>query len=89
MGKGKVKIKIDYTKCTQPTECRKCVNLCPEGVFMLFFTDKDFRNPTHYIVDAVLAQLCNYCKKCIEICPENAISLKVKKKYEKELYISR
>jgi len=89
MGKGKVKIKIDYTKCIQPKECRKCVNLCPGGVFMLYFTDKDFYNPKHYIVDAVLSQLCSYCGKCVEICPENAISLKVKKKHLKELYATR
>jgi len=89
MGKGKVKIKIDYTKCTNPKECRKCVNLCPAGVFMLYFTDKNFYTPENYIVDPVLSQLCTYCEKCIQICPEDAISLKVKKKYLKELYITR
>lgn len=90
MGKVKVKINIDKNKCTEPKECRKCVNLCPPGVFMIYFTDKDFYNPQKYIVDPVLSEFCNYCHKCVEICPKGAISLKLKrKKYEKELYISR
>ncbi|TFG04082.1 MAG: hypothetical protein EU539_11575 [Promethearchaeota archaeon] len=75
MGKKKVKIKIDYSSCTQPEECRKCLNICEPAVFNLVFLDKEYHDPKIWRVIPVFTQLCTACNSCIEICPSNAITL--------------
>lgn len=76
MGKKKVKIKIDYSKCTQPEECRKCLNVCEPAVFNLVFLDKEYTDPKIWKVVPVFTQLCNGCNLCVEICPKKAIFVK-------------
>ena len=80
---SKAKIKIDYSKCQQPENCRKCLQVCQPAVFNLTFKDKDFYDPKNWRVIPVFPQLClnsEYCNSCIEMCPKNAISIKIKKK---------
>jgi NADH-quinone oxidoreductase subunit I len=81
---GKVKINFDYSKCPQPENCRKCLQVCPPGVFNLIFTDKkNYKDPKNWKIVPVFPQLClnsEDCNSCIEMCPKNAISIKIKKK---------
>jgi NADH-quinone oxidoreductase subunit I len=76
MGKNKVKIKINYSLCAQPEECRKCLKICEPAVFNLVFLDKDYHNPKIWRVVPVFCQLCTLCNLCVEICPDNAITLR-------------
>lgn len=78
MGKKKVKIKIDYSKCQQPENCNKCLRLCKPGVFHLIFMDKDYHDPKDWKIIPAFPRLCifNSCNSCVEDCPENAISIK-------------
>ncbi|TXT65560.1 MAG: hypothetical protein BAJALOKI3v1_90003 [Promethearchaeota archaeon] len=71
------KIQIDYQKCIQPEECRKCVQICPPSVFNITFRDEDYHNPNDWIIDPVFPQLCKGfdCSKCLEICLTQAISI--------------
>jgi len=87
MGKIKVKIDIDYTKCTQAQDCRKCVQECPTRVFIITFDDENYHDPKHWFIHPVFPQFCINCNLCVEICPKNAINLKVKKKYRKKIPI--
>ena len=81
MGKKKPKIRIDYSKCTQPEECRICLKVCPPAVFNLSFTDKDYHQPEHWKVVPVFPFLClnsTKCELCVVNCPKQAISIKLK-----------
>ncbi|MGB5685081.1 MAG: ferredoxin family protein [Candidatus Electrothrix sp.] len=55
-------VKIDMEKCTN---CRECVEVCPEEVFQLVNGI-----PVH-----VHSEKCIECDLCIDICPEDAISI--------------
>jgi ferredoxin len=55
-------VKIDMKKCTN---CRECIEVCPEEVFQLVDGI-----PTH-----VFKEKCIECDLCVNICPEGAISI--------------
>ena len=81
MGKNKVKIKVDYSKCTQPEDCRKCIGICPPGVFNFVFTDKNYHNPQNWKIIPIFPHLCissNNCNACVENCPKDAINIRNK-----------
>ncbi|MDY0044355.1 MAG: 4Fe-4S binding protein [Syntrophales bacterium] len=75
------KITIDYTKCTIPFWCKKCLQACPQLVFQVYckqilkFRESDPRDPDIYQVLPVRRDKCNGCNKCIEVCPEDAITI--------------
>lgn len=71
------KIEINYELCTNPEDCRKCVQVCPPSVLNITFTDEDFHEPKNWIIDPAFPQLCegNNCSRCINICPLKAISI--------------
>ena len=75
----KRKIKIDYKKCSEPEKCRKCLQICEPGVFIITFTDKDYHNPQKWLIIPVFPQICTDCNKCVIDCPEKAILVKNKK----------
>jgi len=76
MVRKKNRIKIDYFKCRDPENCRKCLAVCTPGVLNLTFRDEDYHDPKDWIILPVFYQLCDFCKKCVEICPEKAITIK-------------
>ena len=84
--KKKVKIKVDYKICDNPRDCVKCLNVCAPAVFTFPFRDKDHHDPQEWFISPTFPQLCTNCNLCVEVCPKNAITIKVKKKYAKELY---
>ena len=68
-------INVDYTKCTNPLDCRKCVNICEPVTLILSFLDKDFHDPQDWRVIPIFPSLCTNCKLCVENCPQEAISV--------------
>ncbi|TFF90125.1 MAG: hypothetical protein EU548_04595 [Promethearchaeota archaeon] len=70
---GKLKIEIDYELCRDPRDCRKCLGICPPGVFNLIFTDEDYHDPQDWKVVPVFTHLCTQCNECVEKCPKKAI----------------
>ena len=72
-----IQITWDSSKCISPRECRKCIDACPQGVFMTY--PRDGRKPgemtQNWTVAPLYLSLCTGCEICEEICPENAIAL--------------
>jgi len=75
------KIDIDYTKCTVPMWCKKCLEICPQLVFKIYCIEmvrgkeSDPREPGVYEVTALRRDKCTMCGKCVDICPEGAITI--------------
>lgn len=73
-------IVIDKEKCTTPFECKKCLQICPQAVFMVLPTGMHtFREnePEEYKLLAVFRDKCVSCNDCVEVCPVGAIQVKV------------
>lgn len=74
-----VQIEINEEKCKSPRECRKCLEVCTEGVFMT--SPRVGRAPSKkaedWVITAVFLTLCTGCKVCEEICPQDAITVSV------------
>ena len=75
---GKTKIKVNYTKCTNPEECKICLKLCQPAVLILTFTDTDYYNPKNWKLVPAFPGLCIGCNLCVEQCPQQAITVKIK-----------
>jgi len=75
-----INIEWDEKKCPTPRDCRKCLELCPQGVFVTY--GRGGRQPGKKEEDWVIAPgwifLCDGCKVCEEICPQDAIKVNVK-----------
>ena len=57
-----VNIKINKKKCTN---CKKCIDICPMGVF-------GYENDEVVVKDP---KKCILCKTCLIHCPEDAIEI--------------
>jgi len=74
----KLKIKIDYSLCSDPTDCLACIRACPLGVlFKAPINDpKDPGTPPKgYKIVPLYDKICNGCGECVKVCPKNAIKL--------------
>jgi len=71
----KTKITIDYSKCTAPETCRKCLQVCPPAIFMLFSPETDSNDPKIWRIDVVFTDLCTKCHACTQVCPTGAIEI--------------
>ncbi len=75
------KIDIDKEKCTVPFWCKKCLQACPQLVYVVYckqlyrLRESDPREPGLYDLVAVRRDKCNFCNKCVEVCPEDAITI--------------
>jgi len=74
-------IEIDYSKCTVPMWCKKCLEVCPHLIFnvyckqMVRLKESDPREPGVYELFPVRRDKCTLCNKCGEVCPEGAITI--------------
>lgn len=87
IGHNGVDIVIDRKKCDysmyDPTGCKKCIQICPVGVFSTRPIEKrDFSiprgdrvDPTTWIILATWADWCNGCMACVDACPKDAIDI--------------
>ena len=75
------KIEIDYSKCTVPMWCKRCLENCPQLVYKVYCVEmnrgmeSDAREPGVYEVLPVRRDKCTMCNKCVEVCPEGAITI--------------
>lgn len=72
-----VRIEWEEKKCPTPRECRKCLELCPQGVFFIY--GRGGRQPgkkeEEWAIAPIFIFLCDGCKICEQICPQNAIKV--------------
>lgn len=71
-------IVIDRNKCTTPFECKKCLQICPQAVFLVHPTELHlFREnePGEYELLAMFRDKCVCCNDCVEVCPVGAIQV--------------
>ena len=77
------KITIDAEKCTVPFLCKKCLEVCPQGVLWVErvmakeqrLREVDPRIPGNYELSYTRRDKCTACNKCVEICPVGAIKV--------------
>ena len=82
-----IEITIDRTICNysmyDPSGCKKCISICPVGVFCTrpiekrdySIPPKERVDPTKWIILPTWADWCNGCNACVKECPKSAISI--------------
>jgi len=87
IGHNGIEVTIDRNKCNysqyDPTGCKKCLQICPVGVFNTRPMEKrDFSippkervDPTLWIILCTWADWCNGCRACVDECPKKAITI--------------
>ena len=70
-----VEIEVNQEKCKSPRECRKCLEVCTEGVFMNHprVGRKPGKKTEDWAIRPLFLSLCTACKICEEVCPKSAI----------------
>ncbi|MHA1144550.1 MAG: 4Fe-4S dicluster domain-containing protein [Candidatus Helarchaeota archaeon] len=78
-----MKIKITISKnCTDAGNCEKCLQVCPEGVFLLVphgkYVPEKLKDveTLKYSVAPRFKENCTACLLCVEACPVGAITIK-------------
>ncbi len=75
------KIDIDYSKCTVPMLCKKCLQVCPTAVFEIQttkqerFKETDPREDGAFRLSVFYRDRCIACNDCVNVCPADAIKL--------------
>ncbi len=72
-------IEIDKEKCNSPFECKSCLQICPQAVFVVAPTKIERlkeTEPENYEVQAVFRDKCTVCMDCVKVCPAGAIKIK-------------
>ena len=77
------KITIDYERCTVPFLCKKCLKICPMGVFHVRrdtarekrLEELDPRIDGNYVLTGYRRDQCTMCNQCIEVCPVDALKI--------------
>jgi ferredoxin len=75
------KISIDTSRCTTPFACKKCLEVCPQGVFGVMaiknemYKETDPNEPGAYLLMALLPDRCVMCGDCINVCPVDALKI--------------
>lgn len=73
-------IEIDRDKCTKPYDCKICLQICPEAVFMVQpnkIEPYKETNPEDYKLVATWRDKCVACMDCVKSCPNDALKIKV------------
>lgn len=78
-------ISVDYSRCTAPFDCKKCLRTCAPAVLRLRTIkversrETDKKEPGAYRVAPFFRDRCTVCMECVKACPVDAISVKVPK----------
>jgi len=77
-GIGKIKVKVDMSKCKNPMECKKCMRVCPEAVFAAIPAKvKKYELSKEFFLFAPFEAACIQCNLCVTACPNDAIRITV------------
>lgn len=73
-------IRIDYTKCKTPLDCKKCLSTCPELVYWVEPIAQRVRKLKEatgedYHVYPLYRDMCTSCMDCVKACPVGAITI--------------
>lgn len=74
-------ITVDHSKCTTPMVCRKCLEVCPQAVFivnvvkMVKYVETDIYEPGAYRVRPLFRDKCVACDDCRAVCPVGALTI--------------
>lgn len=74
-------IEIDATKCATPFACKKCLQICPQAVFMVHVVkvargvETDPNDPGAYHLNATFRDKCTGCNECLRVCPVDALKI--------------
>lgn len=75
-----VQVEIDDKKCTDPRDCRRCLEACPQpGVLMAYPRIGRQLGTTaeNWAIMPVLLTNCTACRLCAEVCPQEAITVSI------------
>lgn len=71
-----IRIEVDREKCGNAMECKLCLRICPQMVFMMFpSTYEKYKLSEKFYVRPVHAIACVLCNLCVEKCPKGAIKI--------------
>ncbi len=74
-----INILFDDSKCHDPRDCRKCMDACPEGVFMTYPRDKRAigKGAGDWAIMPSFIKLCTGCRICEDVCPTKALTVSI------------
>jgi ferredoxin len=74
-------IEYDKEKCGDPSNCLKCIKICPYKVlaYRPLEIPEPGKPPKDWIVVSTCRVMCVYpsCKLCIEACPNEALNVSI------------
>ncbi len=72
----KTDIIVDWDLCGDPRNCKKCMQICPQALFIMYSPDWESDDPDVWRLDVAFTDLCIRCGDCVAVCPKNAITIK-------------
>ena len=76
-----IQIDVDYSKCTTPFDCKKCLQACAPAVLRVTALkmergkETDKKEPGSYKLEPWFIDRCTGCMDCVTVCPVDAISV--------------
>ena len=71
----KTKILVDMDLCGDPRECKKCMQICPLALFIMYPPSEIDNDPQEWKADVAFTDLCTRCNKCVDVCPNGAVKV--------------
>ncbi|WXG42509.1 MAG: 4Fe-4S dicluster domain-containing protein [Promethearchaeati archaeon SRVP18_Atabeyarchaeia-1] len=75
------KITVEWLrdKCPKPQDCGKCLEVCPNAVFVMYATNRErYKKAEQYVIVPSFMNFCVTCNRCTEVCPKGAIRIEAK-----------
>lgn len=77
---AQLKINYDKEKCIGVQECKECLKICPQSVFMMnpkggMRKFKIADEAEGYELWIVYETMCTGCNWCVKVCPTQALSI--------------
>ena len=75
------RIEIDHKKCTTPFACKRCLQICPQAVFIVMpikqekFKETDENEPGSFRLMVGYGDKCTVCYECTKVCPLGALAV--------------
>lgn len=74
-----VRVELDESKCKSVHDCRRCLEVCPQDVFMTYARSarRPGKRAGDWVIMPVLVRMCTGCMVCEQVCPTGAIKITV------------